>query len=1140
MAIEIQRRRNETNSAALLTKTGEAPRISTDDALPGTGARTFAERQQPKNELLAAPNCRDEFFITRIGAGARDNIEAVARGESDRETVRDLLLLLDTINAGGEPITFQIGNDELTPAQLLLQLERDPNDFDDYLRANDLSLRTLSLIADDVAMAGPQPGAAFDLRAGSELVRFYREGNERPTRAKAIAEPDLSKQLTIEDKTVEEPSFFEMVGEALAEAAAAIARLFGSSWSPDTVTFDGRGDDERFRREGRKFADGDRALALRAMLATPEGTQHLRSALEAQKPENATETQWKRAVTGVLDGMREAIAGTEREGKLQQGITVEQNQRALIYLRANQFSPAAYEQVRSVFAQPAQIRERATRLLLELPDFERTNLFSLFAKTVTPAAEASDEEWNLFFTRSEFQDAPEDQQRAIFDALANDGFSRALSSETVTRLFTAAHRAGDLEPSMRQDYLDLIPRIGLDRLQLVTDDTYGLVAQMNPEVFDRFQKHLGATHDLEALLAGSAVELELSAPRIAPITEDGEPRAVLGALELRNVTLELDGQPIDVARYFEDSAYRSAILSDLAGEPSCTRHTLERVRGRFDTMLRNLAASLREEGSARKNLAVDVSGGSELHTLFGLSGERGVSPEHQFARREILAAWNTVTATLPTKNGGSQTLDSVALAAVLGSADPAAELEALYPGLDLEETVAAFSRLLSLGAQGKLPGQDPELIGPLAEVDLTKRSGSFMLDRLAARLKDSEQGNVRCAVGLKTVVRSRAEFSPSNPSVLLTDAKLNAVAGNNWFQYGIDHPKDRGAYASIWVHDRAKDAYLAAGKKTDPSHPIHALFDLENYRKRHRDIGQLELGLAHGRALDVLVDPVSGLAAQPEDFQVLSFVGRGIGDAGRRDAKRMTEMFVTFGGVPDDQVETHVNPTRQEMYDAIRAEIARDPRESGSLSARTVVVHYAGHTTSGHDNSVLGFSLRDGRFSPDQIRELNMLAQQQGVNMLWCTDACRAGEFVANAGDLDLETRRAGAIISTAVEHLAGLRQGVMEQHRSLSEIRNDRSHEPSWRELAELGARAMRDGVISPELSQMRELDAATASYVSAVETTIAHRDALATEEGVDPDLLASPFLRGEREWDAGRKFSSFVLGDLADRIAKELGARM
>lgn len=1144
MTFEIQRRRHEANHLPLSHSNAEAPRISRADLPIGTGGlQTQVERPNTSKQLLDEPARAEGRSVGRIGIGDRSRIESIDRGESDRHTLRDLLLIADVNNSGGEPIRFQIGEQSFTPAQLLLELERDPHHFDDFLRANHLSIGTLAQVTDDVVLAGPQPGAVFDLRQNSELHAYYTERDSGAIEERALVLPNLTEQLQIEDgEELEGPGFFEMIGEAFAEFAGAIARLFGSSWNPDTVTFDGRIDDEQFKRQGRALAEGDRALALRAQLSSPDGEASLRNALERQRPENATETQWSRAVSGVIAGMREAIAAREQAGTLPEGVTPEQNQRALIYLRANQYSPQAYAEVTRVLSQPESIRDRATQLMNELPDFERANMFALFAQPQAPSEIASDAEWEAHFARSEFQQTAPDEQRAIFESLANDGFSRDLSSGSVSQMMTAVRAVRDLPPEMREDYLALVPRVGLDRMQLLTDQRDGLVPQMTPELFGEFNRHLGNTRDLEALLTGSGFDLRLSAPRTAPITEDRERRTVLNALALRNVSLNYEGGQLDVGRYFSDASYRRGVLESLAAEEPVTRQTLERIRGRFDTMLRNVAASLGDVRANSDNLSLEVSGGSELHAIFGLSGERGPSAENQLARRQILASWNTVTATLPVRNGAPQTLDSVDLAQILNAQDPAAELAARHPGLDLTETVAAFSQLLQLAQDNRLPGQDAETISPQVTVDLTQRTGSRAVDRIAQRLRDGVRDNVGYATGLTATVRSRAEFTPSDPSVLVNDASLNAVAGNNWFQYGI-FTRGEGTFASRFAHERARTAFQASGNTPNISHPINALFDVENYRHAHNRIGMMELGLGHGRASNVLVDEQSGRAARPEDFQVLAFVGRGMGLAGRRDAARVEEMFERFGGVPPSQVETHNNPTPDQMYDAIRAEIMRDPRENflgAEVPARTVVVYYSGHTVSNRDdNSVLGLGLRGGELNPLQIRELNTLAQQRGVNMLWNTDACRSGEYVDNAGDIDLQDRTAARELPATVEHLAGLRLALMEQHQSLTAIRSSRSHEPSWRELAELGARAMREGAISPELQEARDVSPDAAQYVAALETAIEHRDALAAGGEVDPGLLANAFLRGERAWEPTRRFSSFVLGDLADRIAREMNTR-
>lgn len=1122
------------------------------------------------------------------GVSYRPGIDSPTHSTDTRAITVELLADIDMATIAQDPVRFQIGDRAFTAGTLLREARENPLRFDDFLRTQGISREEFNELLDDIATGEIEPGHTYDLRAGSDLAQAYRIGGEggavvdshldvARTEAAAAEHAGLVDRMDVSSEEVEGPGFFQMIADALAEAVAWIGRLFGGSWDPDTATFDGRVDDEHFRGVGREMVAGNNGVAVQALLDQRGGEDRIRAQLLSQRPEAATEQQWARAVDDVIEGMRSGLEEARTAGTLPSDLTVEQQQRVLVYLRANDFSDEARANVDLVLAQPETIRDQALELLTELPEAELGNMLDLF-RPLTSEDGFGDPDVQRVYAQGD-----ETHKTAIFETMRADGFRHGTSSSQADDLATAVDNADMFTGDTHRRYLDLVPRVGLQRMGLMTNEDVGLAARMAlpnapaghaDDLLTRFEAHVGNTMDAISILQGSAFELTLSEPE-RTISSSADRRAVTSAFARNNTSIEMDGEVVDVDRYLSDSSYRRGILTELSGEERPSTQTLVELRSRFDGMLRNLAASS-GSASAPSNVRLDVSAGGQLHDLFRLGGQDGPDPRQQLAQRAILDSAGLVDLTVTARGRGSATAHTMTLdqmADIISSEDPEGTFEARFPGLDFGETVAAFATLAERASDGALPGQVDEW-SP-ATVDLTRATGDRALDGIGRRLRDSRIGNVATPSDMRSSIGARSTAATVDPSTLISDAELGGVAGNNWFQYGIFTP-GTGAFANRWAYERSRAAFSASGGTPDPAHALQAMYDLDGYGGSHSVSGHgrlRESGVVHGTPEDFLVSPRTGARATGEDFQVLAFVGRGMGNAGLNDARRATRMFGEHGGVPESQIETHTNPNGQEVYDAVRAEIMSDPRpESDRDGPRTVVVYYAGHTGSYRDNEVAGWSLRDRtNFTPEQMRELDQLAQQRGVNIVWWTDACRSGEYVHQARAEELADSQAAGTQSTDVEALAGLRHALTEQHVVLSEIHNRANphssnscgtssctvapaHVSSSRALARLGAEALQGGFDSDGMRALHaERDRIEADpnatddeksliyrYVDAIESTIIHRETLGDVDGLDPDILDHGMVTGDTTWASTRRFSTFTLGQIGDLIGAELRDRL
>ncbi|MCK6551230.1 caspase family protein, partial [Myxococcota bacterium] len=585
-----------------------------------------------------------------------------------------------------------------------------------------------------------------------------------------------------------------------------------------------------------------------------------------------------------------------------------------------------------------------------------------------------------------------------------------------------------------------------------------------------------------------------------------------GATNLRIVPRGTgDAQTISLERYFSDATYRNDVL----------RRTGLRREG-FEGMLQNVAGSLDRAGSepgvagaasaiadarrraadpslsaedrrsaaneahwarldlraqeAPQNLELDLGPGSRLDGLFGLR-QTGASAALEASRATVIAARDDAAVTITLRGpssggrpGRTHTITSAELAEVLSNPPSGKTSEEAFrerwPGLDYRETVHAFATVAVMRRNGQVETADD---GSLT-LDLTRRHANADLNRLGERLRDGSRGNVRAPTSMTFDVASRSTADVASADRMWSSSTTGAAAGNNHYQYGwftFGGPSNgQGYFDTRAAETDARARYQAAGNSADPAHVMNALYGLDDYSRR--DGVEQQYGTAAGRPEAFLRDPRTGLPARGQDFTVLTFTGSGSAAhraAFERSAQRIEEMFTRYGGVPASQVERQSNPTPETMYAAVEAEILRDPRAAADRDrARTVVVYYAGHTASDQADGVAGMAFRvNGQavyFTPEMVARLSALARERGVNLMWVTDACRAGEYAAQPqAELDRAARATGTMTPTATS-LGNLRGAVRTYHHALKALHatpsaNLHAPMPGWRELEGLGRAA-------------------------------------------------------------------------------------
>jgi hypothetical protein len=1174
-----------------------------------------------------------------------DSLPTSTAGLGDSAVAQRLLERATERYGNGDGLRVRIGSETLTMGQLRAQLERDPERFADTLRRHGISVAEFNEVLDDALGSNVDRGTVLDLRADSALAREYRVGGpngavvdahyDRPAiEARAATRRPVESRADLRSERVEGPGFFQMIADAFAEFAGLIARAFGSSWNPDTATFDGRVDDAHFRARGNEAARGPDGLALQALLAQPDGAARLRAELISQKPSSATDAQWRRAVDGYIAGLREGIATETREGRMPT-LTPGEGAEVMLYLRAQGYSAEARTHVTNVLAQPEPIRAEALRLLNELPDAERANLTGLLAPNATerPAEGATDEARRAHRARALMTTGTPAERVAMFETLRRDGFRSGPGAEATADLVSAVRSSSRVPEELRARYLALVPELGIDRTYLADDFQYGLASRLEGRsvasgaaLLTDVEARVHSTDDLERALVGASFHLDVRRPD-AGLVPAAEQRGVVRALEAHNVSFTLpsadgastlrvvprgegDAETISLERYFRDTSYRNDVL----------RRTGLRREG-FEGMLQNVAGTLDRAGSesgvasasstvadarrragdttlsaedrrsatqeahwarldlraqeAPQNLELDLGPGSRLDTLFGLR-QAGASPALEASRATVIAGRDedvSITLRGPSSGGRAgrtHTVTVAELADVLQNPPAGKTSEEAFrerwPGLDYRETVHAFATVLGMKRSGAVETADD---GSLA-LDLTRRHANADLNRLGERLRDSTRGNVRAPTTMSFDVASRSTADVASADRMWSSSTTGAAAGNNFYQYGWftfgGSNSSLGYFDTRAAETDARSRYTAAGSVADPAHVMGALYGLDEYSRI--DGVERQYGTAAGRPEAFLRDPRTGLPARGQDFTVLTFTGTGSAahrTAFERSAQRIEDMFTRYGGVPASQVERQSNPTPETMYAAVEAEILRDPRAAGDRDrARSVVVYYAGHTYSDQADGVAGMGFRvNGQtqyFTPEMVARLTALARERGVNLMWVTDACRAGEYSAQPqAELDRAAIASGTMTPTATS-LSSLRGAVRTYHQSLKALHATPAAQlhapmPGWRDLEALGRaalvegasgtgsttaldalRARRDAVVNSAATSDGEKRVMN-EYVRAIETMITERNTLAATGGFDA-IANDGILTGTRTWAADRGFKTQRLGLLEDRLTTAIRA--
>lgn len=1104
---------------------------------------------------IGAPSVRRNAGITAVPEDSQRRLD-------DLGLTRVLLTRASEL-PNGNTRRFQIGSETLTLGQLKLECERNPTRFADFLRANGIAPSELNELLDDLLNMS-NPPATLDLRAGSALAQQYRIGGARGEdvdlhldgarmRERARRSEGIARRLDLREVRLRGPDPFTAVGEAFAEAAGWIGRLFGGTWNPDTVTFNGRsssGDCERHRRMGADIASSRDALAYFFMLSSPGGEARLREILIERMGDQGTRAQRERAADDIIQGMKEVFAGQTK-------ISKNEAIYGTIYMAASGFSEESRRDLESVLAQPSRVRRRAMRLLTELPDADRRRMLELFRAPPEMMPEA-DRDFRAYDAQCVYRDASPAEKEAMFEVMRRDGFRHGIDSHEVADLSEAIRAARDVPEAYRARYLALLPELGLSRVYLGGDHLLGLARQLqrlDPAEADRlltqFEQNLESTDDLVHTLSAADVKLRLVAPQGGIIISAQDRRLIREAFDGANIRIRIGGERIDIDRWLNDAAYRT----DLISRTGIRREAM-------DNFLRNTAASVRESRSPRdltdmetrvrelraelsdphldgdyraerarelrgaelelaslrapSNLEIDLSQGSRMDRLFGLR-DAGAEPAMlQLARERINGA---AGADIRVRFRTGQEISMADMQGITRET-----FAARYPRMNYAETITAFANIADRYGSGQLP-------------DPPDGSQTFRIDLRQRRLPAGPGGVLETSLGASNT-GTRADASR-----LWTDSRLGAVAGNNWFQYGF-FTANSGYHSSVRAHDAARASFIAGGRTPDPRHALEGLFALDGYARTntHRDGLHRELGVAHG-------DPAQ-FAVPAEDFRVLSFTGRGNSTdrtAFRATSARIRDLFERYGGIDPSNIESDNDPSPEQLFRAVQAELL-----SG---ARTVVVHFAGHTgASPVTDQVSGFILTgaDGRrafFSSEQMGELNRIARERGVNLVWATDACRAGDYVGAASDLAIAESDALGRLSPETRALQAL-EGSLRTYHSVHEsvrVRGPRmSPMPDWRTLSRMTSAALAGGPTSEAmraLIALRDRVAGTPNMdadnvrlmelaVESVEGLQRARATLSGLPGADARIYNDPLLTGEMAWRSGYRFMTFELGELSDRI--------
>ncbi len=1148
--------------------------------------------------------------------GLQSLSEADRVGKTDAEILHALVVRAETMSRSGQQLRFRFADETFSVRQLRMALETgDGSRAADLLRQKGIALPEMIELLDDV-VANPRrmSGETIDCRPGTTTARIYgisRAGDDTvnldrdPARLRPAAEaaPPMTRAFDMRSQRVSGPSFFTVLGEAIVEAIAAVGRLFGASWNPDTRSVNGRVDDAHFQALGRDMARSPHGAVFQLALSSAEGREALRTELMAKKPADANDAQWRRAINDMFAGMRAYFAGEEAAGRLPAGLTDADGRFALTYLRANGYNDRAAADLGLVLAQPPAVRSRLQESLASLPAAERHNLLDLL-RPPGNGDEPDAAAFNAYCVRSDFQTARPELRLAMVEVLARNGFRTPIGEPDAAQVTEAVRRAEQLPEAVRARYLALLARLGVSLAHLAADE-HGLARRLmdlpvddQQRLLNDVERNLGSTSTIMRMIAHASLGLRLVRPEAGVIRSEREEAQVLTTVRRRNITLALGelrvsvdgaGGAISLARYFAEPSYRSETL----GRLGMTREAFEgflqntaesfrvgndEVRGAAAhgsgevtqawSMINDPAATpdLRRSGWAdlhrarlqneigfgASNVEIDISEGSTADRLFGLRARDRDAPLYGFGAATLSSQALPPFAIVARGRGGAEVrISRQEMAEVLTDPLPAGVSRAQlfrerYPGLDFRDTLAAFAHVTRLAQS---TGLRAFRVGDGYAIDLRRRTGDRALDALRARINDGRDGNIARPSFLEAALPLRST-ERATPLTFHSNAEIGAVAGNNWFQYGVFN--HRQGYFSA-------RAVLAATERAPGLRGFgRALFGLDDEsqsRPLARGGSTLETGEATGE-----VERMFGAGTRPADVRVMTFAGRG--SAADERAFRLSSNAIVRAaalgddGIPAENILRHEGvPTPREMFDEIRVQLLREPRP------RTLVVHFAGHTGS-HAADVSGFLVRDanGRrafFGPAELRELNRIAVSEGVNLTWVTDACRGGEYVEQARAETIARLAAAGRLPPSVASLDQLRRGTVDVFRAfeyVSERRQPPAPYPSDRALARLVQRALHDGLDSEAMRELRAQSERLASneaipdpdrrllamFVASTEDVLTARAALRSEPSLPADMLDHPFLTGDLRWAKGRRFMAYQLGPLYDRMSAALRARM
>jgi hypothetical protein len=511
------------------------------------------------------------------------------------------------------------------------QLNADPVRFADYLRANHISVADYNQNLDDTLQDPRNKGKTLDLTPGSDVAKAYGVGGAADgvshthlkapgaAAAEASGKAALGDSMKIDSENVDNPGFFRAIADAIVEFVALLARAFGSTWNPKTITMNAAEIHDDFRRAGAKMVDAQ-GPALQAMLSTKEGVNAFKGQLLAHRPENVAKDMWPRLVEDMVAG---AQARIDADKSLPPGLSPAEKTAALDYLRAHGFSADSNAKIRTVYAFPdPAVRKEALLMLPRLPETEANNMFTLFGPPAKDKPNGSDPlALRTYEAQTAFRDPAigEHGRMAMFATLKGEGFRAEIGSLEVKGLTDAVSKAAvknaegkcAIEPAaLRDQYMDLLPQFGLSRM--------AMVAGARPSVLDRcvdikrvggeddardflaqLGKNVDSSTNLRFIIGTSEGFIRLIDPNIKAL-KPAQQKDVIDTFAQRKIQLRAQTQPpdskevlltatgpksdgvIDLSLYFKDPKYQKETLARLGMS-----------KENFDSMLFNTAQSVK-------------------------------------------------------------------------------------------------------------------------------------------------------------------------------------------------------------------------------------------------------------------------------------------------------------------------------------------------------------------------------------------------------------------------------------------------------------------------------------------------------------------------------------------------------------------